>query len=112
MATNKKNQMSIINEESIKVALEAFKSTYKENKEKYEGANVKVEDVIALTEKFSGKSVVLATTVIVSVMIAMPPKEFMALRETIKSISKVKFLEAMHEIIEEKMKVVDNDIAN
>ena len=34
MATNK-NQMSIISEEGIKKALEAFKSSYKKNKEKY-----------------------------------------------------------------------------
>ena len=34
MATSK-NQMSIISEEGIKKALEAFKSSYKENKEKY-----------------------------------------------------------------------------
>lgn len=63
MATNK-NQMSIISEESIKESLEAFKSAYKENKEKYEEENVKVEDVVNLTENFSGKDAFLATTVI------------------------------------------------
>ena len=78
MATSK-NQMSIISEEGIKKALEAFKSSYKENKEKYVEENVKVEDVVNLTKGFSGKSALLATTVIISVMIAIPPIEFMVL---------------------------------
>lgn len=113
MATNKENQMSTINEESIKKSLEIFKSSYKENKEKYEEENIKVEDVVALSEGFSGKSAILASTVIISVMIAMPPREFIALMETAKSISKAKFLEAMKEILEEKMKDgADNDLDN
>ena len=112
MATNK-NQMSIISEESIKESLEAFKSSYKENKKQYEEENVKIEDVVNLTKGFSGKSAILATTVIISVMIAMPPKEFMALMDSAKSISKAKFLEAMKEILEEKVKKgADNDIYN
>ena len=113
MATNKKNQMSIINEEDIKKALEAFKSAYKENKKQYEKENIKIEDVVNLTKGFSGKSAILVTTVIISVMIAMPPKEFMALMDTAKSISKAKFLEAMKEILEEKVKKgADNNIYN
>ena len=113
MATNKKNQMSIINEESIKKALEAFKSTYKGNKKQYEEENVKIEDVVNLTESFSGKSALFATTVILSVMIAMPPKEFMALMDTAKSVSKAKVLEAIKEILEKKIKNgADNDIDN
>ena len=111
MATNKKNQMSIINEEDIKKALEAFKSSYKENKKQYEEENVKIEDVVNLTKGFSGKSALFATTVILSIMIAMSPKEFMALMETAKSVSRVKLFEAMKEIIDEA-KDVDNDIAN
>ena len=102
MATNK-NQMSIINEEDIKKALEAFKSSYKENKKQYEEENVKIEDVVNLTKGFSGKSTALATMVIVSVMIAMPPKEFIALMETMKSLSRIKLLESMREILKEKM---------
>lgn len=98
MATNK-NQMSIISEEGIKKALEAFKSAYKENKEKYEEENVKVEDVVSLTESFSGKNAFLVTTVIISVMIAMPPREFLALMETTKSITKAKLLEALKGIL-------------
>ena len=112
MATNK-NQMSIINEENIKEALEAFKSSYKENKKQYEEENVKIEDVVNLTKSFSGKSAALASTVIVSIMIAMPPRVFMALMDTAKSISKAKFIEAMKEVLKEKMKKgADNDIDN
>ena len=112
MATNK-NQMSIINEEDIKKALEAFKSSYKENKKQYEEENIKVEDVVTLTEEFSGKSSTLVTTVILSVMIAMHPREFMALMETARSVAKAKFLEAMKEIFDEKIKKgADNDIDN
>ena len=112
MATNK-NQMSIISEESIKESLEAFKSAYKENKEKYAEENIKVEDVVNLTENFSGKNALLVSTVIISVMIAMPPKEFIALMDTAKSISKAKFLEAIKETLKEKVKKgADNDIYN
>lgn len=45
-------------------------------------------------------------------MLAMPPKEFMALMDTAKSISKVKLLEAMKELLKEKTKGADNDIDN
>ena len=113
MATNKKNQMSIINEEDIKKALEAFKSSYKENKKQYEEENVKIEDVVNLTKGFSGKNTLLATTVILSVMVAMPLGEFMALMETMKSLSRIKLLESMGEILKEKIeKSIDNDINN
>ena len=111
MTTNKKNQMSIINEEDIKKALEAFKSSYKENKKQYEEENIKIEDVVNLTKGFSGKSALFATTVILSIMIAMSPKEFMALMETIKSVYRAKLLEAIKEVID-GAKDVDNDIAN
>lgn len=111
MATNK-NQMSIINEEDIKKALEAFKSVYKENKEKYKEENVKVEDVVNLTENFSGKNALLATTVIISVMVAMPLREFLALMETAKSIAKAKLLEALNGIFKECVEDADNDINN
>ena len=110
MATNK-NQMSIISEEGIKKSLEAFKSAYKKNKEKYEEENVKVEDVVSLTENFSGKNALLATTVIISVMVAMPPREFLALIETAKSITKAKLLEALKGILK-GVEDADNDINN
>lgn len=112
MATNKKTQVSIISEEDIKKALEAFKSAYKKNEEKYVEENIKVEDVVNLTKGFSGKNALLATTVIISIMIAMPPKEFMALMDTAKSISRVKCLEAMNEFFEDKAKGADNNIDN
>ena len=110
MATNK-NQMSIISEEGIKKALEAFKSAYKKNKEKYEEENVKVEDVVNLTENFSGKNAFLVTTVIISVMVAMPPREFLALMETAKSITKIKLLESLKGILK-GVEDADNDINN
>ena len=111
MATNK-NQMSIISEEGIKKALESFKSVYKENREKYEEENVKVEDVVNLTENFSGKNALLATTVIISVMVAMPPREFLALMETAKSITKAKLSKALMGILKEGVEDADNDINN
>lgn len=112
MATNKKDQVSIIKEENIKKVLETFKSAYKEHEEQYAEGNVKIEDVVNLTKEFSGKSTLLATTVILSVMIAMPSMEFMALMETTKSVSKVKLLEAVKESLKKDVKGADNDIDN
>ena len=112
METNKKTQVSIISEEDIKKALETFKLAYKKNEEKYVEENIKVEDVVNLTKGFSGKNALLATTVIISIMIAIPPKEFMALMDTAKSISRVKCLEAMNEFFEDKAKGADNNIDN
>lgn len=113
MTTNKENQVSIINEEDIKKAIEVFKSTYEENKKQYEEKNVKIEDVVTLSKGFSGKSALLATTVILAVMIAMPPIEFIALMDTAKSLSRIKLLESMSEILKKKIeKSIDNDIDN
>ena len=103
MTINKENQMSIISEEGIKKALKSFKLAYRDNIEKYEKENVKVEDVVTLSEGFSGKSTLLASTVILSVMLAMPPREFIALMDTAKSLSRIKLLESMREIFKEKM---------
>ena len=113
MATNK-NQMSIISEEGIKKALEAFKSSYKENKKQYEEENVKIEDVVNLTKGFSGKSTLLATTVIISVILAMPLRQFMVFMDTAKLISRVRLLEDIKEILKKEMvnKGADNDIDN
>ena len=111
MATNK-NQMSIISEESIKKALEEFKLAYKEDKKQYEEENVKIEDVVNLTENFSGKNALLATTVIISVMIAMPPREFLALMKTAKSITKAKLLEALKGILKKNIEDAANNINN
>ena len=105
--------MSIISEEDIKKALKEFKLSYRDNIEKYEKENIKVEDVVTLSEGFSGKSTLLATTVILSVMLAMPPREFIAFMETMKSLSRIKLLESMREIFKEKIeKGIDNDINN
>ena len=112
MATNKKNQMSIINEGDIKKALEAFKSAYKKNKKQYEELECKFEDVAKLAESFSGKGTFLATTAILSVLIAMPPRAFIAFMSTAKSVSKIKFFEAMKEVLKGKAKGADNDIDN
>lgn len=113
MTTNKENQMSIISEESIKKALKEFKLAYRENIEKYEKENVKVEDVVTLSEGFSGKSTLLTTTVILAVMLAMPLREFIALMDTAKSLSRIKLLESMSEILKKKIeKDIDNDIDN
>lgn len=103
MTTNKENQISTISEKSIKKALESFKSAYKENKKQYEEGNVNIEDVVNLTKGFSGKSTLLASTVIISVMLAIPLKEFIALMETTHSIYMAKLLEPMREIFKEKM---------
>ena len=113
MTTNKENQVSIISEEDIKKALKGFKLSYRDNIEKYEKENVKVEDVVTLSEGFSGKSTLLATTVILSVMVAMPPREFIAFMEVMKSLSRIKLVESMREILKEKIeKGIDNDINN
>lgn len=112
MVTNKKNQVPTINGKDIKRALKAFKLAYKENTEKYEEGECKIEDVESLAESFSGKSALLATTAIISVMIAMPPKEFMVLMDTAKSVSRVKLFEAMKEVLKGKAKGADNDIDN
>ena len=99
MATNK-NQIPIISEEGINKALEAFKSAYKKNKKQYEEENVKIEDVVNLTKGFSGKNTLLAATVIISVMIAMPLKEFMVLMNAVKSIPAKQVLKMSQEAYE------------
>lgn len=45
-------------------------------------------------------------------MMAMPPEDFIILMKTAKALSKVKFLESMKEILEKKIKDIDNDINN
>ena len=113
MAIDKENQISTINDEEIKKVLKAFKLSYKKEREKYEEENIKIEDVVSLTRNFSGKSAEFAATIILTIMIAMPLKEFIALMDTAKSISKAKFLEAIKEILKEKVKKgADNDIYN
>ena len=114
MATNKKTQMSIINEEDIKKALEAFKSAYKENKKQYEEENIKIEDVTSLIESFSGKSINLAMVVISSIMLVIPSRDFITLMEMAKSVAKIKFIESiMKKNSEEGIKKdINNNIIN
>ena len=113
MTTKKENQMSTISEENIKEALEAFKSAYKEYNKQYKEKNINIEDVVNLTKGFSGKSTFLASTVIFSVMLAMPLIEFMELMDTAKSLSRIKLLESMSKILKKKIeKDIDNDIDN
>lgn len=95
MAIDKENQISIINEKDIKRVLEAFKVAYKENKEKYEERNIKIEDVASLIESFSGKSIYLVTIVISSIMLVIPSRDFITLMEMAKSVAKVKLFESI-----------------
>ena len=113
MATNK-NQMSIINEEDIKKALEAFKSAYKKNKKQYEEENIKIEDVASLIESFSGKSINLVMVVISSIMLVIPSRDFITLMEMAKSVAKIKFIESiMRKNSEEGIKKdINNNIIN
>lgn len=103
--TTKKHQISIVKGEEIKKAIDGFKAAYKENKEPYIKEGVKSEDVESLVKAFSNKSAVLATTVIISIMIALPPREFLALMETAKSVAKRKLLETMKELFEGKIRI-------
>ena len=89
MATNK-NQVHIINEESIEKALKCFKSAYKVEKEHYEEENIKIEEVVSLARNFSGKSAAFAATIILTIMIAMPQKEFIALMDAAKLVAEAK----------------------
>jgi hypothetical protein len=102
--TNKKHQISIVKDEEIKKAIDGFKAAYKENKEPYIKEGVKSEDVENLVKAFSNKSAILATTVIISIMIALPSKEFIALMETAKSVARRKAFEVMKEVFEDKIK--------
>lgn len=95
MAIDKENQISIINEKDIKRVLEAFKVAYKENKEKYEERNIKIEDATSLIESFSGKRTDIVTIVISSIMLVIPSRDFITLMEMAKSVAKVKFFESI-----------------
>lgn len=85
--------MAFINKDDIKKVLKAFESTYKRRKKEYEEENVKIEDVINLTESFSEKSVPTAAIVVIAIMKVMPPREFMALMKTVKSMAEEKLLQ-------------------
>lgn len=109
MVIDNENQMSIINEKDIKRVLEAFKVACKENKEKYEERNIKIEDVASLIESFSGKSTDLVTIVISSIMLVIPSKDFITLMEMAKSVAKIKFFES---IMKKNSEEENNNIIN
>ena len=103
-----------INDEDIKKVLRAFKLAYKEKGEKYEGENIKIEDVTSLVESFSGKSINLVMVVISSIMLVIPSRDFITLMEMAKSVAKIKFIESiMKKNFEEGIKKdINNNIIN
>ena len=69
--------------------------------------------MINLTKGFSGKSTLLASTVITSVMFAMTPRDSITLMETMNSIHRLKLIKSMSEILKKKIEEdIDNDIDN
>lgn len=109
MATNKKNEFSVINNKKLNIALRAFVETFKEHEEEYLERGVNVEEVKSLTKSFEGKAALTAMSTTIAVVAALPVKEFLAFCETFKSIQRVKMLEAF---MEEETNGADNDINN
>lgn len=108
MATNKNNEFPVINNEKLHIAFKAFVTSFKENEEDFLGQGVTVEDVKSLTKSFEDKSALTALSTVLSVIAALPIKEFMAFSKTFKAIQKVKLLEAYIEGV--KPNGADNDI--
>lgn len=108
MATNKKNEFPVINNEKLNIAVSAFVSSFEENKKGFLEQGVNVEDVKSLTESFKGKAALTALSTVVSVIAALPIKEFLAFSSTFKSIQKAKLLEALMERM--KSNGADDDI--
>lgn len=108
MATNKKNEFPVVNNEKLNLALSAFVSSFKENKKDFLEKGVNVEDVKSLTESFKGKAALTALSTVVSVIAALPIQEFLAFSSTFKTIQKAKLLEALMESM--KSNGADNDI--
>lgn len=107
MATNKKNEFSVINNEKLNIALRAFVETFKEHEEEYLERDVNVEEVKSLTKSFEGKAALTAMSTVIAVVAALPVREFLAFKETFKAIQRVKMLEAL---MEEAANGTDNDI--
>lgn len=93
MATNKNNEFPVINNEKLHIAFKAFVSSFKENEEDFLGQGVTVEDVKSLTKSFEDKAALTALSTVLSVIAALPIKEFVAFSKTFKAIQKVKLLE-------------------
>lgn len=107
MATNKKNEFSVINNEKLNIALRAFVETFKEHEEEYSERDVNVEEVKSLTKSFEGKAALTAMSTVIAVVTALPVREFLAFKEIFKAIQRVKMLEAL---MEEAANGTDNDI--
>lgn len=110
MATNKNNEFPVINNEKLNITTKAFIDTFKEHEEDYLGQGVTIEDVKSLTKNFEGKAALTALYTVLSVIAALPIKEFMAFSETFEVVQKVKLLEAFMEGV--KPNGADNDIDN
>lgn len=108
MATNKNNEFPVINNEKLHIAFKSFVTSFKENEEDFLRYGVTVEDVKSLTKSFEGKAALTAMSTVLSVLTALPIKEFMAFSKTFKAIQKVKLLEAYIEGV--KPNGADNDI--
>ena len=108
MATNKNNEFPVINNEKLHSAFKAFVTSFKENEEDFLGQGVTVEEVKSLTKSFEGKAALTALSTVLSVIAALPIKEFMAFSKTFKAVQKVKLLEAFMEGV--KPNGADNDI--
>lgn len=108
MATNKNNEFPIIDDKKLHIAFKAFVTSFKENEEGFLGQGVTVEEVKFLTKSFEGKAALTALSTVLSGIIALPIKEFMAFSKTFKAVQKVELLEAFME--EVKPNGADNDI--
>lgn len=97
MATNKNNEFPVINNEKLHIAFKAFVSSFKKNEEDFLGRGVTVEDVKSLTKSFEGKVALTASYTVLSVIAALPIKEFMVFSKIFKAVQKVKLLEAFME---------------
>lgn len=109
MATNKKNEFSVINNEKLNIALRAFVETFEKHEEEYLGRGVTVGEVKSLIKSFEGKAALTAMSTVIAVVAAFPVNTFLAFNETFKSIQRVKMLEAL---MEKETNGADNNINN
>jgi hypothetical protein len=110
MATNKNNEFPVINNKKLHIAFKAFVTSFKESEENFLEQGVTIEDVKSLTKSFEDKAALTALSTILSVIAALPIKEFMAFNRTFKEVQKVKLLETFIEGV--KPNGADNDIDN
>lgn len=110
MATNKKNEFPVIDDEKLNIAIRAFVDTFKKNEKRYLEMGVNVEEVESLIERFRDKAALTAISTTIAVVVALPIKEFIAFSKTFEAIQKVKLLEAFMERVQPNG--ADNDIDN